>query len=267
MSSPSTGITALTGTPSSSATPMQETPNSPTADIVVDLTWEPKTITTKTPTVIRVWLITNDQRCLDFIKTQLKERKNFKFGFETRKTADYWKEVHEAVEKRTGLACVVCMHCKWWTRHPNADPSMSTSTLKRHIDERCKTFKKIKLSDGRTPGDLFEEMFNIRRPMTTDRLCEEVLKVIVEGNLSFRQAENPALQSLLREAFPSCTVPNRRSVATRLKTEASLARAALAIRFEDVDSKVSIALDAWHSRNNNMEFLGEFPACAEKFVG
>ena len=94
--------------------------------------------------------------------------------------------------------------------------------------------------------------------MTDDRLCESVLQVIVVGNLSFRQAENPALQSLLTEAFPSCSLPNRKSVAECLKTTAHLARAHLRDRLDMVDSKISLALDAWHSKVGNMEFLGTY---------
>ena len=107
--------------------------------------------------------------------------------------------------------------------------------------------------------DLFEDFFKGNRQpkaMTSDRLCESVLKLIVAGNLSFRQAENPALQDLLQEAFPSCTLPTQRSVAQRLKSEAQLARGNLRDRLDMVDSKVSLALDAWHSKVGNMEFLG-----------
>lgn len=110
--------------------------------------------------------------------------------------------------------------------------------------------------------DLFEDFFKANRQpkvMTSDRLCELVLQIIVAGNLSFRQAENPKLQELLMLAFPSCDPPNERSVAQRLKSEAQLSRGNLRDRVEAIDSKMSLALDAWHSKVGNMEFLGASP--------
>jgi hypothetical protein len=46
-----------------------------------------------------------------------------------------------------------------------------------------------------------------------------------------------------------------------LKSEAQLARDNLKDRLDMVDSKVSLALDAWHSKVGNMEFLGTSPVC------
>jgi len=92
--------------------------------------------------------------------------------------------------------------------------------------------------------------------MTTDRLCESVLRILIVGNLSFGQAENPKLVELLKEAFPQCNTPNRKSVAKRSKKEAGLARTGLIEWCEAIDSKVSLALDGWHSKVGNMEFLG-----------
>lgn len=112
--------------------------------------------------------------------------------------------------------------------------------------------------------DSFQDFINGRRQskvMTNDRLCERVLRVIVAGNLSFSQAENPELRSLLAEGFPDCDLPSRRAIADRLKSEAKLARSTLKDRLAEVDSKVSLALDAWHSKVGNMEFLGMHPAC------
>jgi len=91
--------------------------------------------------------------------------------------------------------------------------------------------------------------------MTSERLCESVLQFIIVGNLSFSQADNPKLVALLKEAFPNCNTPNRKSVSVRLKKEAGLARTGLLERCESIDSKVSLALDGWHSKVGNMEFL------------
>jgi hypothetical protein len=104
---------------------------------------------------------------------------------------------------------------------------------------------------------MFKDFFAAqRKPMTTDRLCESVLQILIVGNLSFNQAENPKLVALLKEAFPQCNTPNRKSVFKRLKKEAGLAKTGLVERCQAIDSKVSLALDGWHSKVGNMEFLG-----------
>ena len=109
--------------------------------------------------------------------------------------------------------------------------------------------------------DLFGEFFaRHQEPMTSERLCEMVLQIIVVGNLSFRQAENPALVQLLNEGWSALKLPNRKSVAEHLKKEAQLCRTSLRDRMDSIDSKVSLALDGWHSKVGNMEFLGMCPS-------
>jgi len=118
--------------------------------------------------------------------------------------------------------------------------------------------------------DLFEDFFKANRQlqaMTSDRLCELILQIIVVGILSFRQAENPKLQELLALAFPSCDPPNERSVTQRLKSEAQLARGNLRDRVEVINSRMSLALDAWHSKVGNMEFLGMSPRLEFEMIG
>jgi hypothetical protein len=239
---------------STSATP------TPPESTTVDLTWQPATLKTRhSSNHTSVWLLSEDQRCVDFLRTQLREAPKFKWANAGMKTAPAWNEMYEGVDKQSGLARVICKHCKWHTRHPNAKQDKSPGQITKHIGEQCPSRKKIKLRHVEKAGDPFEEFFNLKKPMTTERLCETVLNIIVEGNLSFRQAENPALQNLLREAFPTCSIPNRRSVAKRLTMEASMARGLIRDRFAEIDSKVSLALDAWTSKNNNFEFLGIFP--------
>jgi hypothetical protein len=93
--------------------------------------------------------------------------------------------------------------------------------------------------------------------MTSVKLCEQVLRIIVAGNLSFSFAENPEFVALLRHAYPDCNIPNRRSVAKALKKAAKDERVALREEVTTNDSKVNIALDAWTS-NNNIAFLGTY---------
>jgi len=125
----------------------------------------------------------------------------------------------------------------------------------------CLAYHRIKGANVKNV-DLFEDFFNENRQpkaMTSDRLCEYVLQILVAGNLSFRQAENPKLQELLAIAFPNCDPPNERSVVQHLTSEAQLSKGNLRGRVEAIDSRMSLALDAWHSKVGNMEFLGISP--------
>ena len=58
---------------------------------------------------------------------------------------------------------------------------------------------------------------------------------------------------LLNEAFPSCHPSNQRGVAEQLKKETGLERISKKGRLAAINSKVSIATDAWHSKVGNME--------------
>ena len=127
--------------------------------------------------------------------------------------------------------------------------------LKRHFDGYGRYKASNALDSSSASGGFFAP---VRKPMDNERLTESILQIIVTGNLSFLQAENKSLVKLLGEAFPTCQPPNRRSVALRLKREAELARMGLTMRMEEIDSKVSIALDEWHSKVGNMDFLGMF---------
>ena len=96
-----------------------------------------------------------------------------------------------------------------------------------------------------------------RWAMTSNKLCEQVLRIIAAGNLSFSFAENPEFVALLRHAYPDCSIPNRRSVAKALKRAVKRESTTLKDKLTGNDLKVSIALDAWTS-GNNIAFLGIF---------
>jgi len=94
--------------------------------------------------------------------------------------------------------------------------------------------------------------------MTSEKLCEQVLHIVISGNHSFSLAENTALVALLRHAYPNVQLPNRRSVAMKLKQHAIQAKEHLKAELEEVDSKISLALDAWSTRSGPQSFLGVY---------
>ena len=166
----------------------------------------------------------------------------------------------------------ICKHCQYVTKHNNLLNGKTPKNLNEHL-ERCQKFKVWRCTDpsgnnedehlNRVPpksvlDDYLSSPSDIlptRGAMTSAKLCEQVLRIIVAGNLSFSFAENPEFIALLQHAYPDCNIPNRRSVAKALKKAAKEERVALRDELTTNDSKVSVALDAWTS-NNNIAFLG-----------
>ena len=91
--------------------------------------------------------------------------------------------------------------------------------------------------------------------MTNDRLAEQVLRIIIAGNLSFLHSENPEFIAFVKHAYPHLRLPNRRAVSNLLTQKAKEAKDELRKRFAKIESRVSFAIDAWRSRGN-VEFLG-----------
>jgi hypothetical protein len=120
--------------------------------------------------------------------------------------------------------------------------------------------RKLTLSNNEDgDGNLFINVLsasnNHPRIMTNERLAESVLHIIIAGNLSFSFAENKEFTDLLKHAYPMCKAPNRKGVRALLKDKAASAIEEIKETLGELDSKVSLALDAWTGRNN-MPFLG-----------
>ena len=135
--------------------------------------------------------------------------------------------------------------------------------MKKHL-AGCSKYKAAERlhRNGQPDSDLFAGLFdNDIRPdlglMTQDKLCEQVLRIIAEGNLPFSHAENSELVILLKHAYSTLNPPNRRAVAARLKSNVMEEKEKLKQSLAEVDSKISLALDAWTTRNN-IAFLGMF---------
>lgn len=168
----------------------------------------------------------------------------------------------------------ICKYCQYVTKHNNLLNGKTPKNLNEHL-ERCDKYKawrranpsnnyedehvdhsapKVILDDYLTSSS---DILPTKGAMTSAKLCEQVLRIIVAGNLGFSFAENPEFVALLHHAYPDCNIPNRRSVSKALKKAAKDERVALREELMNNDSKVSIALDAWTS-NNNIAFLGMY---------
>jgi hypothetical protein len=184
------------------------------------------------------------------------------------------------VNSQRGTPHQICKHCEYLTKHNNLLNGKTPKNLNEHL-ERCDKYKVWRRTNP--SGDYNDEHMNhsakknilddylmspsdilpTRGAMTSTKLCEQVLRIIVAGNLSFSFAENPEFVALLRHAYPDCDIPNRRSVAKALKKAAKDERVALREELMKNDSKVSIALDAWTS-SNTIAFLGMYIVSREE---
>jgi hypothetical protein len=96
--------------------------------------------------------------------------------------------------------------------------------------------------------------------MTSEKLCERLLRVAIAGNISFRAATNPELIELLSEAWPQVEMPNRWALKRCLMKEAERGKNDLKSRLLLNRSRISIACDGWKS-SNNINFMGTFLPC------
>jgi hypothetical protein len=101
--------------------------------------------------------------------------------------------------------------------------------------------------------------------MTSEKLCERLLRIAIAGNMSFQAATNPEMIELLSEAWPEIGMPNRKGLKMCLMTLAAHGKSDLKERLLLNQSKISIACDGWKS-SNNINFMGTFLSCIVQCV-
>jgi len=145
--------------------------------------------------------------------------------------------------------------------HPNRNGDKSTSTMRRHL-EKCGPYTRYLRQYAESALDGLHACAGWKRPgdpgpMTSERLRDMLLRILVSANLPFAFVENEEFRKMLGEAFPNCQIPRRQIMPDLLS--ASAIRAASELRQELVanESRVSLAMDVWTTRNN-LAFLGTF---------
>lgn len=98
-----------------------------------------------------------------------------------------------------------------------------------------------------------------------DTIREEVLKFFISGNVPFIQVDNPHFQRLIEwiassNHFATPISISRKTIRTDLTRQALLAKNDLKSTLAKCDSKISLALDCWTSRNC-FAFLGMLNFC------
>lgn len=163
---------------------------------------------------------------------------------------------------------VLCNHCRTALSHPNRNAEKSPSGMTKHL-KGCNIYQKSgRLNDSESTssstsssnGQSVVELLNPKESdpnqvMSRDRLKERVLRIIVSGNLPFSFADNADLRTLLKDAYPDCPLPNRKSTHEYLQSRSDAALRDIKAKLAANESKVNLVLDAWTSRSN-LSFLG-----------
>jgi len=84
-----------------------------------------------------------------------------------------------------------------------------------------------------------------------------LLRILVSANLPFAFVENEQFRKMLREAFSNCQIPRRQTMPDLLSTGALHAASELRKELAANESKVSLMMDVWTTRNN-LAFLDTF---------
>jgi hypothetical protein len=183
----------------------------------------------------------------------------------TVKKPELWAEFHEAVHKSKYTCHVLCKHCDKSYAHPSTvgktTDSGTTKSMSRHL-QSCQRYKDKK--GNRERMSAFES--RLESGQTTladydnDTMVDKTLKFFISGNIAFNQADNPYFQDLIRhgEAKQKGIKVNRKSVRARLSEVGANATEDLMATLMANDSKVSLALDCWTSKNGHA-FLGNTP--------
>jgi hypothetical protein len=115
---------------------------------------------------------------------------------------------------------------------------------------------KVTPSNAKSEKELIQDhLFLTRALMNMESLEEQVLQIIIEGDLSFNHAHNNGLIRFVKTAYPKLSPPTAKRVKDCLTKEAAATKEHLKDYFSHLNAKVSIAMDGWNSRNG-IDYLG-----------
>jgi len=163
-----------------------------------------------------------------------------------------------------GKAYIGCNTCLWVAKHPNRNRHATPGSITEHL-AICTKYQQERKKSVREQLMQQRNKTHTEAKMTSEKLCERLLRVAVAGNMSFRAATNPELIKLLSEGWPDTDMPNRKALKSCLMKLAVNGKSDLKERLLLNKSKISIACDGWKS-SNNVNFMGMFLCCIELCV-
>ena len=127
---------------------------------------------------------------------------------------------------------------------------MPTTSMSRHFTE-CNLYK------AKQPQSQSSMTSTNESQIGQNDLLSKVLRFFISANIPFNVADNPYFQELIQTAQSKTNVRmvNRKTIREQLRKIAVSAKEDLMTTLMQNDSKVSLALDCWTSKNN-YAFLG-----------
>jgi hypothetical protein len=135
-----------------------------------------------------------------------------------------------------------------------------TLGLKKHIEEKCAGWDRTSAVHQSQLTNFFGA--GAAQVLTQDSLNEQILKFFISGNIPFNQADNPEFCKIIKLIKLSsgniAEPPSRKVIRECLRKHHIESEADLKARFQKLDSKIGLALDAWSTRSMQA-FLGNTP--------
>jgi hypothetical protein len=179
------------------------------------------------------------------------------------KTPALWTEFLECVHKKKGTLHVLCRYCHRSYAHPskigkdtargNQNLNGPTTSMSRHLKE-CNLYK---AKQPQSQSSMTSFLSTNESQIGQNDLLSKVLRFFISANIPFNVADNPYFQELIQTAQSKNDVQmvNRKNIRQQLRKMAVSAKEDLMTTLMQNDSKVSLALDCWTSKNN-YAFLG-----------
>lgn len=174
------------------------------------------------------------------------------------RTGKIWNKFGEAAHIADGHPHVYCINCGLVLQHP-AVKAMGTKHLINHTNSvACmETLTPVHGSQYATtilPTSRIDRDQSQNIPVFTAATFEdELVRVVVDANLSFRTIDRPSFQRFIRFLRPNAVINSRYKFKTLFVDKYNKAKATL-LNDLPKHTKISIALDAWTS-SNHLSFL------------
>ena len=145
-----------------------------------------------------------------------------------------------------------CNGCQKLLPHPRSLQGAPTSKMNAH-KEQCVRLKKL-ISEKDSPNSITNHLMKtkqLQKP-TVAEVKDVVGKFFVDANVPFRQADNEYFRELLSMIPTSNGEPvslSRKIIARHVMNQSELVYVDLKNYYSSLESKVSISLDNWSSRN------------------
>jgi hypothetical protein len=172
------------------------------------------------------------------------------------RTGQIWTLFGEAVLYPTGRPHVFCLRCGCALQHPSIGP-IGTKHLSNHADTRmCKSIPiPIHTQSPITyrPFHRAQDTLSLTRPFSNIAFEEEIVRVIIDSNWSFRTVERSSFQRFIQFLRPETVITTRYKFRTIFHEQSNQAKHAILSGLNNT-TKISLALDAW-TANNHLCFL------------